>query len=197
MLIASQNQFCSTQPLLSEGRIPPKSVAQFVGRSLDVTDFSYRSGRKPPTKKIRVMNEKNVPRRGRGGRPPKDDPAAHRLTVNLTDVQYAEFQTMYEQSGVASLSGFIAARIFDREFRVIQTDAGTVDFVMKLSALYGQIRSVGVNYNQVVKQLHAAFGEKKALSLLYKLEQQTIELSKIGREVLLLCEEFKGKVLPE
>lgn len=143
------------------------------------------------------MTEKNVPRRGKGGRPPKNDPAAHRLTVNLTDAQHAAFLTMYEQSGVPSLSGFIAARIFGAEFRVIQTDASAVDFVMKLSAFYGQIRSVGVNYNQVVKQLHSTFGEKKALSMLYKLEQQTIELSKVGREVLRLCDEFKGKFIPD
>lgn len=144
------------------------------------------------------MNQKNVPRaRGKGGRPPKDNPATHRLTVNLTDTQRAEFLTMYEQSGVASLSGFIAARIFGDEFRVIQTDASAVDFVMKLSAFYGQIRSVGVNYNQVVKQLHTTFGEKKALSMLYNLEQQTIEIAQIGRGVLTLCEEFKGKFLPE
>jgi len=68
---------------------------------------------------------------------------------------------------------------------------------MKLSAFYGQIRSVGVNYNQVVKQLHTTFGEKKALSMLYKLEQQTIEIAQIGRGVLTLCEEFKGKILTE
>lgn len=143
------------------------------------------------------MTEKNVTRRGKGGRPPKNDPAAHRLTVNLTDAQHAAFLTMYEQSGVPSLSGFIAARIFGDEFRVIQTDASAVDFVLKLSAFYGQIRSVGVNYNQVVKGLHSTFGEKKALSMLYKLEQQTIELSKVGREVLRLCDEFKGKFIPD
>lgn len=145
-----------------------------------------------------MNEEKNVPHgRGKGGRPPKENPAYRRLTVNLTDTQYADFLTMYEQSGVASLSGFIAARIFSEEFRVVKTDSSAVDFVMKLSAFYGQIRSVGVNYNQTVKQLHTTFGEKKALSLLYKLEQETIELSKIGREVLHLCEEFKGKLLPE
>jgi hypothetical protein len=54
-----------------------------------------------------------------------------------------------------------------------------------------------VNYNQVVKQLHITFGEKKALAMLYKLEQETIELSKIGRDVLQLCEEFKGKFIDE
>lgn len=143
------------------------------------------------------MNEsKNVPRRrGKGGRPPKLDPAAHRLTVNLTDEQNARFLSMYEQSGVFSISQFIAARIFGDEFKVVKTDASTVEFTTKLTALHGQIRAIGVNYNQVVKQLHTTFGEKKALSLLYKLEQQTIELAKIGREVLRLCEEFKAKIL--
>ena len=138
------------------------------------------------------MNESNTPRRGgKGGRPVKNDPAAHRLTVNLTDEQHARFCTMFEQSGIVSLSAFIAARIFGDEFRVVKTDASALQFVTRLTALHGQIRSIGVNYNQLVKQLYSAFGEKKALSLLYKLEQETIELSQIGREVLRLCEEFK------
>lgn len=144
------------------------------------------------------MNENKEPRkRGKGGRPPKSDPAENCLMVRLTDVQYAEFLSMYEQSGIPSKARFILARIFGEEFRVIKTDSSAVDFVMKLSALYGQIRSVGVNYNQTVKQLHTTFGEKKALALLYKLEQETIELSKIGREVLLLCERFKKECLAE
>jgi len=142
------------------------------------------------------MNERKEPRkRGKGGRPPKTDPAANCLMVRFSDVQYAELLSMFEQSGIQSKARFILARVFDETFRVIKTDSSALDFVMKLSALYGQIRSVGVNYNQTVKQLHTAFGEKKALSLLYKLEQETIELSKIGREVLQLCELFKSKFL--
>lgn len=144
-----------------------------------------------------MMNENKEPRRrGKGGRPPKIDPAASRVTVRFTDVEYARFLSMYEQSGIRSKARFILARIFGEEFRVVQTDSSALDFVMKLSALYGQIRSIGVNYNQVVKQLKSAFGEKKAMTLLYKLEQQTIELSKTGRDVLSLCEDFKKKYLP-
>ena len=143
-----------------------------------------------------MNEEKTVPcKRGKGGRPPKNDPANHRLTVNLTDTQYAGFLAMFEQSGVQSVSGFIAARIFDDEFRVIKTDASAVEFTAKLTALHSQFRSVGVNYNQIVKELHAKFGEKKALSLLYKLEKATIELAGIGREVMQLCEQFKAKHL--
>lgn len=144
------------------------------------------------------MNEsKESRKRGKGGRPPKSNPAQNCVMVRFSDKQYAEFLSMYEQSGIRSKARFILARIFGEVLRVIKTDSSAVDFVMKLSALYGQIRSVGVNYNQVVKQLHTTFGEKKALSMLYKLEQDTIELSKIGREVLQLCEQFKQEFLSE
>ena len=143
-----------------------------------------------------MNEEKREPRkRGKGGRPPKNDPAKRRLTVNLTDTLYAEFLSLIEQSGVQSLSAFIAARIFGDEFRVVKTDASAVEFIAKLTALHAQIRSVGVNYNQVVKELHSNFGEKKALALLYKLEKATIELAGIGREVMQLCEQFKAKYL--
>lgn len=143
-----------------------------------------------------MNEEKKEPlKRGKGGRPPKNDPAKHRLTVNLTDKQYAGFLALYEQSGVQSLSGFITARIFGDEFRVVKTDASAVEFIAKLTALHSQIRSIGVNYNQVVKELHSKFGEKKALALLYKLENATIELAGIGHEVLQLCEQFKAKHL--
>lgn len=143
------------------------------------------------------MNEaKREPRnRGKGGRPPKNDPAKHRLTVNLTDTQHAGFLAMFEQSGVSSLSAFICARIFGDEFRVVKTDASAVEFTAKLTALHSQFRSVGVNYNQIVKELHSNFGEKKALALLYKLEKATVELAGIGREVMQLCEQFKAKYL--
>ena len=144
------------------------------------------------------MNEsKESRKRGKGGRPPKSNPAQNCVMVRFSDKQYAEFLSMYEQSGIRSKARFILARIFGEVLRVIKTDSSAVDFVMKLSALYGQIRSVGVNYNQVVKQLHTTFGEKKALSMLYKLEQDTIELSKIVREVLQLCEQFKQEFLSE
>lgn len=143
-----------------------------------------------------MNEEKREPRRrGKGGRPPKNDPAKHRLTVNLTDTQHAGFLAMFEQSGVQSLSAFISARIFGDEFRVVKTDASAIEFTAKLTALHSQFRSVGVNYNQIVKELHSNFGEKKALVLLYKLEKATVELAGIGREVMQLCEEFKAKYL--
>jgi hypothetical protein len=130
-------------------------------------------------------------------RPLKTDPAANRITVRFTDVQYADFLTMFELSGIRSRARFILARVFGESFRVVKTDSSAVDFVMKLSAIYGQFRAVGVNYNQVVKYMRSNFDDRKALNMLYKLEQETMDLAKVGREVLRLCEEFKSKILPE
>lgn len=52
---------------------------------------------------------------------------------------------------------------------------------------------VGNNYNQVVKELRCHFSEKKAMALLYRLEQSTKELAAITRQVVELSREFQER----
>ncbi len=127
------------------------------------------------------------------GRPPKQDPAIHCCMVRFNEVEFARFLSLYEQSGVPNRAMFIKARIFDESFRVIKVDRTLLDYYQKLSELFGQFRSIGVNYNQVVKELKSNFTEKKALAMLYKLEKLTIELGEVVREVVLLTNEFKER----
>lgn len=88
-----------------------------------------------------MNEEKREPHnRGKGTAPPKNDPAKHRLTVNLTDTQHAEFLSLFEKSGVQSLSAFICVRIFSDEFRVVRTDASALEFTTRLTALRSQFR---------------------------------------------------------
>ena len=141
------------------------------------------------------QNANNTPKRGKGGRTPKTDPANFRYSVNFTAVEHAQFLTLFEQSGLQSKARFIAARVFNDEFRVIKTDRATMEYVTKLTSFYAQFRAVGVNYNQAVKELHTNFSEKKALALLYKLEKVTIELVEIGKKIQELSEEFREKWL--
>lgn len=91
---------------------------------------------------------------------------------------------------MAAKAVFIKARVFNNTFRVVRTDRGALEFMAKLTQFHAQFRAVGVNYNQVVKELHAHFSEKKALALLYKLEKITGELAAIGTEIFTLSEEF-------
>jgi len=140
-------------------------------------------------------NAKKSPKRGKGGRNPKNDPANYRYSVNFTAVEHARFLTIFEQSGLQSKARFIAARVFGDEFRVVKTDRSAMEYVTKLTSFYAQFRAIGVNYNQVVKELHTNFSEKKALALLYKLEKVTIELVETGKKIQELSEEFKEKWL--
>lgn len=140
------------------------------------------------------MEKNNVPRkRGKGGRPTKINKADLRVSVNFTAEENACFLSMLEQSGVNSKAAFIKARVFGDTFRVIKTDEGTLRYVAKLTQFHSQFRAIGVNYNQVVKELHTHFSEKKVLALLYKLEKITIELVKTNQQIIALSEEFKQR----
>ena len=56
-----------------------------------------------------------------------------------------------------------------------------------------QFRCIGTNYNQVVKELRIHFSEKKAMALLYKLEQHTIDLVKLSREIVELSRKMQAE----
>ena len=124
---------------------------------------------------------------------PKSNPAVRRETVNLDEAGHARFLTMFEQSGLLSKSKFIAARIFNEEFRVIRTDRATMEYVAKLTELFRQFRAIGVNYNQAVKELHIHFTEKKALALLYRLEKLTLELVELNRRIVELSQKLASQ----
>lgn len=142
-------------------------------------------------------NQSTPRKRGKGGRNPKNDPANYRYSVNFTAVEHARFLTMFEQSGLQSKARFIAARVFGDEFRVVKTDRAALEYATKLTSFFAQFRAVGVNYNQTVKELHSNFSEKKALALLYKLENATKELAEIGKKIVELSEEFREKWSPK
>ena len=128
-----------------------------------------------------------------GGKPPKPDKASHQVMVRFTDEEYARFLAMYEQSGVYAKAVFVKARVFGAEFRVLKVDKTLVDYYTKLSSLHAQYRAVGVNYNQTVKELKSRFSEKKAMALLYKLEQHTVDLVKLSREIVELSREMQAE----
>ena len=128
---------------------------------------------------------------GKGGRKPKLNPRTHRYSLNLDDVENAKFLAFYDQSGYRMKAHFIKNCIFGKSFKVLKIDKSKVDYYIQLSQLFSQFRSIGNNYNQVVKELHSNFAEKKALALLYKLEQYTVELVKTNQQIIALTKQFE------
>ncbi len=135
------------------------------------------------------MNKKQ----NKGGRNPKADPATNRYSVNFNSQEHMRFLKMYDRSGMTSKSSFIKAQFFGETFHVVTFDKGLHEYYTKLSDFHAQFRAIGTNYNQVVKVLRLHFSEKKAMALLYKLEQQTVELVKLSRKIVELSREMEAK----
>ena len=143
-----------------------------------------------------MEEEKKISRKRRkGGRPQEDDPATHCVMVRFTNTENARFLALFEQSGMHANALFIKARVFDQTFRVVRTDRAALEYVTKLTSVYAQYRALGVNYNQVVKELHSHFSEKKTLALLYKLESITRELVVLSEQIVKHSQDFKEKFM--
>ena len=127
------------------------------------------------------------------GRNPKLNPKTHCVMVRFDDVEWNRFLTMYEESNVYAKAVFLKAHFFGQKFKVLKVDKTMLDYYTKLSDFHAQFRAIGTNYNQVVKELRIHFSEKKAMALLYKLEQCTKELAALTRQVMELSKEFEER----
>lgn len=137
--------------------------------------------------KIKIQNK--------GGRKPKVNPKTNRYVFRLTDEENAKFLALFDQSGIDNKARFVVSMLFGKEIKSIKIDKGTVDFYMRLTSFHSQFRSVGVNYNQIVKLLYSRFSDKKAAAYLYKLEKQTTKMVQIFKRVIEVTEEFDRKYL--
>lgn len=127
------------------------------------------------------------------GRNPKLNPKTHCVMVRFDDVEWNKFLMMYEESNVYAKAVFLKAHFFRQKFKVLKVDKTMLEYYTKLSDFHAQFRAVGTNYNQVVKELRIHFSEKKAMALLYKLEQHTIDLVKLSREIVELSREMQAE----
>ena len=124
------------------------------------------------------------------GRKPKLDPTVFRCTVNFNAQEHAKLIAMHERSGVESMAAFIKMQFFGKPFKVFVIDENTRKFIDRLSSLNSQYRTLGVSYDTLVKTLRENFTEKKAMTVLYRLEQYTKELARINRQIVDLANKF-------
>ena len=125
------------------------------------------------------------------GRNPKLNPKTHCVMVRFDDEEWNKFLAMYEESQVYAKAVFLKAHFFGQKFKVLKVDKAMLEYHTKLSDFYAQFRAIGTNYNQVVKELRCHFSEKKAMTLLYRLEKCTIDLVKLSREIVELSREMR------
>lgn len=128
-------------------------------------------------------------------RPTEKKSKIHRYSVNLDDGENEKFLSLLRQTESKNISRFIADVLLNREIKVVKIDKVAKDYYIMLTNIYSQYRAIGVNYNQTVKAIKTNFAEKRALSLLYKLEKATIELIAVTRKIADLTKNFEEKWL--
>ncbi|MDN5477651.1 MAG: hypothetical protein L0G39_12020 [Chryseobacterium sp.] len=141
------------------------------------------------------MEDNITPKQNKGGRKLKKNPAIFRYSISLNEEENNRFRSLFQQSGMKVMAHFITACVFQKTIKTVKIDVSAMDYHVRLTNLYGQFRSVGINYNQVVKIMYHNFSEKKAAAYLFKLEKQTIEMVKLIQEIIHLTQEFETKHL--
>lgn len=137
------------------------------------------------TKSINIMTENS-----KIGRPPSPNRCTHCVMVRFDDLEWDALTRMMEKADETVRATFIKRLVFGKPFKVLTTDRSLAVYCAKLSEFFAQYRTVGVNYDLIVKELRANFTEKKAMTLLYKLEKATIEMAKITADVRALSLQF-------
>lgn len=110
--------------------------------------------------------------------------------VRFDDLEWDSLIRMMEKADESVKATFIKKHIFGKPFKVLTSDKNLAVYCAKLSEFFAQYRTIGVNYDLVVKELRANFTEKKAMTHLYKLEKATIEMVDVMSQVMSLTEKF-------
>ncbi len=127
----------------------------------------------------------------KGGRPPVANKCSHHVKVSFDDLEWDELTRMMERAGTTVKATFIKQLIFGKPFKVLTTDKSLAVYCAKLSEFFAQYRTIGINYDLTVRTLRENFTEKKAMTLLYKLEKATIEMAGVMSQVVSLSEKFE------
>lgn len=127
----------------------------------------------------------------KGGRPPVANKCSHHVKVSFDDLEWDELTRMMERAGTTVKATFIKQLIFGKPFKVLTTNKSLAVYCAKLSEFFAQYRTIGINYDLTVRTLRENFTEKKAMTLLYKLEKATIEMAGVISQVVSLSKEFE------
>ena len=131
----------------------------------------------------------------RTGRKPKNDPADRKYSFRLNAEENTRFERLLADSGARDRTLFIKKSIFSGQIKVVRIDKATMDYYIKLTEFHKQFQAIGNNYNQVVRALKNNFGEKRAMSLLYRLEKLSVELMLLCKKITALTHEYERKWL--
>ena len=97
----------------------------------------------------------------------------------------------YKESGVYAKAVFCKSMVFGESFRVIKENEKMRPFSEKLNGYHAQFRTLATVYNQIVKEMHVNFSERKTMALMQRLEKTTKEMTALAKDVIGLARTTK------
>ena len=121
------------------------------------------------------------------GRKPKLNPCTHCVMVRFNDEEYAKFMARYKESGVYAKAVFCKSMVFGESFRVLIENEKMRPYNEKLCDYHAQFRTLSTIYNQIVKEMHVNFSDRRTMALMLRLEKATKEMTNIAKDVIKLA----------
>ena len=133
------------------------------------------------------------------GRKPKLNPCTHCVMVRFNDEEYARFMERYRASGVYAKAVFCKSMVFGESFRVFKENEMMRPYNEKLRDYHAKFRILSTIYNQIVKEMHVNFSERKTMALMQKLEKTTQEMTALAKDVtaLALTSQHEERIYPK
>ena len=125
------------------------------------------------------------------GRKPKLNPCTHCVMVRFNDEEYARFMARYKESGVYAKAVFCKSMVFGESFSVFKENEMMRPYNEKLCDYHAKFRILSTIYNQIVKEMHVNFSERKTMALMQRLEKTTKEMTALAKDVIGLAHTTK------
>ena len=127
------------------------------------------------------------------GRKKLDDPCIFRHSLKLNRTDNETFLRIFRQTGLRTKSQFLYSCVFEKEIPVRVIRQGDRELLSELSNHTRQIRMLGVNYNQIVREFHVRFSERNARFYLKELVEISTEIVFLSRKIIDIAQKYDSE----
>lgn len=127
------------------------------------------------------------------GRKKIENPCIYRYTLKLNRENNELFQRLFSETGLRAKSQFLYACVFRKEIPVRIINQNQRELVTEIYNHNRQIRMLGVNYNQVVREIHTHFSAQDAGFYLKKLVEISTEIAILSQKILDIIQKYDSE----
>lgn len=123
-----------------------------------------------------MEDNKEQQKKSKYGRKKADNPKINRFTVRYSNADFERLNGYFKKSSANSLSEFVEL-VSLKEFNTLRKERPEI---LQFKA---EIRKIGINVNQIAKQVNTTFGHLNMKEITTKLEEIEGELRKLLKEM--------------